>query len=63
MMIHNSTSRSKRYYDRKNKKIPHIALSAYDLFFHAFFALGSDKNNLSLAEDFADKLNAERAKS
>ena len=61
MMIHDSKSRSKRYFDDTGK--PHIVLSRFGC---GFFVDGNWKgkdNRFNLAYDFTDKLNRERAKS
>ena len=60
-MIHDSKSRSKRYYQDLSK--PHIALSKYDRVFVAFGAGIGNNENLNMNACFVSKLNSEIAKS
>ena len=63
-MIHDSKSRSKRYYGESGGKKPHIFLSKYDRKF--LLAGGSNvctELSLQLTMKFVSKLNCARAKS
>ena len=64
MIIHDSTSRSKRYYGESGGKKPHIFLGKYDRKF--LLAHGSKyctDLSLQLTMEFVSKLNRARAKS
>ena len=60
-MIHDSKSRSKRYYKDLSK--PHIVLSRYDRKFFAADGLAGNKEDRKIIERFIRKLNRARAKS